>query len=90
MSSMGIRSLQLDSAKNGDRMAEIDFILEVSPRFEFFFFFFFLPSRWNFTFVFVTAHKCLFRSVSFYSMMPYHNPGSCFLFPIQKHFIAAL
>ena len=47
MSSMGIRSLQLDSAKNGDRMAEIDFILEVSPRFEFFFFFFFLPSRWN-------------------------------------------
>lgn len=46
MSSMGIRSLQLDSAKNGDRMAEIDFILEVSPRFEFFFFFF-LPSRWN-------------------------------------------
>ena len=46
MSSMGIRSLQLDSAKNGDRMAEIDFILEVSPRFEFFFIFF-LPSRWN-------------------------------------------
>ena len=42
MSSMGIRSLQLDSAKNGDRMAEIDFILEVSPRFEFFFFFFYL------------------------------------------------
>ena len=41
MSSMGIRSLQLDSAKNGDRMAEIDFILKVSPRFEFFFFFFF-------------------------------------------------
>ena len=41
MSSMGIRSLQLDSAKNGDRMAEIDFILEASPRFEFFFFFFF-------------------------------------------------
>ena len=41
MSSMGIRSLQLDSAKNGDRMAEIDFILVVSPRFEFFFFFFF-------------------------------------------------
>ena len=42
MSSMGIRSLQLDSAKNGDRMAEIDFILEVSPRFEFFFIFFYL------------------------------------------------
>ena len=42
MSSMGIRSLQLDSAKNGDRMAEIDFILEVLPRFEFFFFFFYL------------------------------------------------
>ena len=90
MSSMGIRSLQLDSAKNGDRMAEIDFILEVSPRFEFFFFFFFFTCPLEFTFVFVTAHKCLFRSVSFYSMMPSHNPGSCFLFPIQKHFIAAL
>ena len=90
MSSMGIRSLQLDSAKNGDRMAEIDFILEVSPRFEFFFFFFFFTFTLEFTFVFVTAHKCLFRSVSFYSMMPSHNPGSCFLFPIQKHFIAAL
>ena len=90
MSSMGIRSLQLDSAKNGDRMAEIDFILEVSPRFEFFFFFFFFTFTLEFTFVFVTAHKCLFRSVSCYSMMPSHNPGSCFLFPIQKHFIAAL
>ena len=65
MSSMGIRSLQLDSAKNGDRMAEIDFILVVSPRFEFFFFFFFFTFTLEFYVCFCNCSQMFIKECFF-------------------------
>ena len=65
MSSMGIRSLQLDSAKNGDRMAEIDFILEASPRFEFFFFFFFFTFTLEFYVCFCNCSQMFIQECFF-------------------------